>query len=256
MKKIISIVATLLYAAALPLPAQAGEKAGDVVYVRGNVLVERQTKKIKAVLKAPLQETDNVLTRDRARMKILFRDDSILTLGQNSKLVIKQYLYNPASKRAQSIYELADGRLKAVVGGPGFRVTTPTAFAAARGTVFVIWYDSATNTTGLAVLEGSVEFGNVNPNIPETRTITAGQMSQLSGDNPPGPPGPIEGTGAVVVSDLSLPGLPDPQGPPPPPVIQLVDDLREKVEGLPGAPPIDQQPGSTKTTVNVMVMFP
>ncbi len=254
--KILSIITAWLIGSALPLPATAAEKAGDVVYIRGNALVERQAKKIKAVLKAPLQETDNVLTRERARMKILFRDDSILTLGQNSKLVIKQYLYNPASKRAQSIYELADGRLKAVVGGPGFRVTTPTAFAAARGTVFVIWYDSATNTTGLAVLEGSVEFGNVNPNIPGTQTITAGQMSLLSGDNPPGPGGPITGTGAGVVSDLSLPGLPDPQGPPPPPAIQLVDDLREQGQGLPGAPPIDQVPLSTKTIVNINLVFP
>jgi hypothetical protein len=250
------ILAVLLLAAVLPLPAWAADKAGDVVYLRGNALVERQANKIKAVLKEPLQETDNVITKDRARMKILFRDDSILTLGQNSKLVIKKYLYNPASKRAESVYELADGRLKAVVGGPGFRVTTPTAFAAARGTVFVIWYDSATSTTGLVVLEGSVEFGNVDPNIPGTQTIGAGQMSSLSGNGAPGPAGPIGGTGGGIVTDLGLPGLPDPQGPPPPSVLQLVNDLREQGQGTPGAPPIDQQPPSTKSFVTINLMFP
>ena len=188
-------------------------------------------------------------------MKILFRDDSILTLGQNSKLVIKQYLYNPKSKRTESIYELADGRLKAVVGGPGFKVTTPTAFAAARGTVFVIWYDSSTNTTGLAVIEGSVQFGNINPDIPGTQTIAAGQMSALSGNGPPGPPGPIGGTGGGIVSDLSLPGLPDPGGPPPPPALQLVDDLQGQGGQGPTGPPIDQQPAGI-TRVNLMLMFP
>ncbi len=255
MKNVLYSVAALVFMAVLAPQARAAEKAGDVVYVRGNALVERQAKKMKAVLKAPLQETDNVLTQRRARMKILFRDDSILTLGQNSKLLIKQYLYNPKSKRTESIYELADGRLKAVVGGPGFKVTTPTAFAAARGTVFVIWFDSATNTTGLAVIEGSVEFGNVNPNIPGTQTIIAGQMSTLSGNNPPAPGGPIGGTGRSIISDLGLPGVPDPQGPPPPPALQLVDDLRGQGGQPPVAPPIDQQPLGI-TRVNLMLKFP
>ncbi len=252
MKKTASVVLVLMLI--LPLGTRAAEKAGDVVYVRGNALVERQAKKIKAVLKAPLQETDNVLTRNRSRMKILFRDDSILTLGQNSKLVIRQYLYNPKSKRAESIYELADGRLKAVVGGAGFKVTTPTAFAAARGTVFVIWYDSATNTTGLAVIEGSVNFGNINPSIPGTQIVGPGQMSSLPGNGPPAPPGPIGGTGGSIVSDLNLPGLPDPQGPPPPPALQIVDDLRGGGQP-PVAPPIDQQPLGI-TQVNLKLMFP
>jgi hypothetical protein len=255
MKKKPYIVAVLMFAALLPLPARAAEKAGDVVYVRGTGLVERQAKFHKAALKAVVRETDNVLTRERSRMKLLFRDDSILTLGANSKLVVKKYLYSPESKRSESIYELADGRLKAVVGGPGFRVTTPTAFAAARGTVFVIWYDSATNTTGLAVTEGSVDFGSNNPNAPGTQTVGAGQMSSVTGDGPPAPPGPIGGEASGILSDLNEPGLPDPSGPEIP-ILQLVDDFRAQTEGTPGAPPIDQQPASTRTTVNVIVMFP
>ena len=244
-----------MFLVALPLSGWAADKAGGVVYVRGTGLIERQAKFHKAVLKADVLETDKVLTRERSRMKLLFRDDSILTLGANSKLVVKKYLYSPASKRAESIYELADGRLKAVVGGAGFRVTTPTAFAAARGTVFVIWYDSASNTTGLAVTEGSVDFGSNNPNVPGTRTVGAGQMSSITGDGPPTPPGPIGGDASGILSDLGEPGLPDPPGPDIP-ILQLVDDFREQTGCLPGAPPIDQQPGSTKTMVNVNIMFP
>ena len=255
MKKKPYIIAALMFAVLLPLSARAADKAGDVVYVRGTGLVERQTKFHKAVLKAEVQETDNVLTRDRSRMKLLFRDDSILTLGANSKLVVKKYLYSPESKRTESIYELADGRLKAVVGGPGFKVTTPTAFAAARGTVFVIWYDTATNTTQVAVTEGSVDFGNNNPNVPGTRTVGAGQMSSVTGDGPPAPPGPIGGDARGILSDLGAPGLPDPQGPPSPPALQLVDELRGQGQGAPGTPPIDQQPANI-TRVNLNLVFP
>jgi len=252
MKKKTYIAAALMFAALLPLSARAADKAGDVVYVRGTGLVERQAKFHKAVLKAAVQETDNVLTRERSRMKLLFSDDSILTLGANSKLVVKKYLYNPKSKRAESIYELADGRLKAVVGGAGFKVTTPTAFAAARGTVFVIWYDTATNTTQVAVTEGSVDFGNLN--VPGTQTIGAGQMSSITGDGPPAPPGPIDGDASGILSDLGEPGLPDPPGPDIP-ILQLVDDFREQTGSLPGAPPIDQQPANI-TRVNLNLVFP
>jgi FecR protein len=255
MRKKPYIIAALMFAALLPLSAQSAEKAGDVVYVKGTGLVERQAKFHKAALKAAVQETDNVLTRERSRMKLLFRDDSILTLGPNSKLVVKKYLYSPESKRAESIYELADGRLKAVVGGPGFKVTTPTAFAAARGTVFVIWYDTATNTTGLAVIEGSVDFGNNNPNVPGTQTVGAGQTSTVTGDGPPALPGPIGGDASGILTDLGEPGLPDPPPGPEIPILQLVDDLREQTGSTPGAPPIDQQP-SNKTTVNINLMFP
>ena len=256
MKKRPYIIAALMFAVLLPLSARAADKAGDVVYVRGTGLVERQAKLHRAVLKAAVQETDNVLTKAKSRMKLLFRDDSILTLGANSKLVVKKYLYSPESKRAESIYELADGRLKAVVGGPGFKVTTPTAFAAARGTVFVMWFDSATNTTGLAVTEGSVDFGNNNPNVPGTQTVGAGQMSSVTGDGPPSPPGPIGGDASGILSDLSAFDLPDPPPGPEIPILQLVDDLREQTEGTPGAPPIDQQPGSTKTMANINIVFP
>jgi ferric-dicitrate binding protein FerR (iron transport regulator) len=250
------LIAALLALAAFPFTGRAADKAGDVVYVKGAGVIERQNKLQKAVLKSPVQETDNVLTRDRSRMKLLFRDDSILTLGANSKLVVKKYLYSPESKRTESIYELADGRLKAVVGGPGFKVTTPTAFAAARGTVFVMWYDTATNTTKVAVTEGSVDFGNNNPNVSGTQTIGAGQMSSVTGDGPPKPPGPIGGDANGVLSNLSEPGLPDPQGPPSQSLLQLVDELREQGQGAPGTPPIDQQPGSTKTAVHINLVFP
>jgi hypothetical protein len=248
------LIAALMALAAFPFTGKAADKAGDVVYVKGAGLIERQKKFQKAVLKSPVQETDNVLTRDRSRMKLLFRDDSILTLGANSKLVVKKYLYSPESKRTESIYELADGRLKAVVGGPGFKVTTPTAFAAARGTVFVMWYDTATNTTQVAVTEGSVDFGNLN--VPGTQTIGAGQMSSITGDGPPAPPGPIGGNASGILSDMNEPGLPDPQGPPPPSLLQFVDELREQGQGGPGTPPIDQQPGSTKTAVLINLVFP
>jgi hypothetical protein len=259
MKKL-NIVASLIFMLVLPFPARAADKAGDVVYLKGSALVERQAKKIKAALKSPLEEKDNVVTRDLSRLKILFRDDSILTLGSNSRLVIRQYLFSPGTKRAESIYELADGKLKAVVGGAGFKVTTPTAFAAARGTVFAVWYDSAANTTGIAVAEGEVEFRNINPDVPGVRIIGAGWMSSISGNEPPKPPQPVtraletNGLLKAVLTELYAISITEPKKPEIPNLRRLVGDFRGQSARKPVAPPIDQQPANV-TAVGLSLVF-
>ncbi len=260
MIKTLKLVALVMLTSALAPAAFAADKAGDVVYLKGSAVVERQAKKIKAVLKAPLEETDNVQTKELSRLKILFRNDSILTLGSNSKLAIKQYLYNPQSKRAESIYELADGKLKSVVGGGSFKVTTPTAFAAARGTVFIIWFDTATNTTWLAVTEGGAEFGNSNPNVPGKRIIPAGHMSSVTGNDPPTTPRPIssgadEGPSgpASVLGEFNELNLPPPVRLGASDLLPLLD-LRGRLTGLSTVPPIDQIPARV-TVMNLRLVF-
>jgi len=236
--------------------ALAADKAGDVVYLRGKAQIERKTAKLPAALKTALLESDNVVTKKRARVKMLFRDDSVLTLGENSRLIIKQYLYSPENKRAESVYELADGKLRAVVGNAGFKVTTPTAFAAARGTVFITWFDSSTNSTGVAVIEGSVSVGNADPAVAGLQVLNAGQMTLVPADQPPQPPAPFNpqaGTGTTAGgSDLSDVGGGDPPDLITPPGSHEGNAL---VQIIPTAPPLNQTPGGV-TPVSLHLDFP
>jgi len=250
--RFLSIMVGLLLLA--PAAARAAEKAADIVYLKGKAVIERQKQSLNAELKSPLLETDNVVTRERSRAKMLFRDDSIVTLGSKSRLVIKKYLYNPATKRSESVYELADGKLKAVVAGGSFRVTTPTAFAAARGTVFVVWYDPATGTTGIGVIEGTVSFGNTEggPGL----TLGPGTMSTITGSGQPSSPQPFSGAGGFISELFETPGpdlvLPEER------LEQIRLDLVEKA-GSVAAPPVDLQPAaaaSTTTSVRITVQFP
>ncbi len=176
----------------IPRIVPAYERAGNVVSVMGNAFVERQTLEIKAEKRFELLEEDNVRTEHDSRIKMLFRDDSILTLGPKSRLIIKQYLYSPESKRAESIYELIDGKLRAVVGNATFRITTPTAFSAARGTMYIVWYDAVKEMTGIAVLEGEVEAGNINPEIKGSVVVHRGEVVYIFKNMPPSLPVPFE----------------------------------------------------------------
>jgi hypothetical protein len=254
----IAVVATILSA---PLFSFAAEKAGDVVSLRGTAVIERQAKKVPAALKAPLLEADNVVTLKRSRIKMLFRDDSVLTLGANSRLIIKKYLYSPENKRAESIYELADGKLRAVVGSEGFKVQTPTAFAAARGTVFITWYDSATDSTGVAVIEGSVSVQSSDPAITGALLLKAGQMTSVPAHRPPGQPAPfnlktgIEGDAdqGNQFSDVTAEGPPDALPPPPHPHVKPGMNAPPII--IIPKPPIVQTPRPDVTRVNLNLQF-
>jgi len=247
--RITAALAVLMAAGA----AAAAEKAGDVVSVRGKAQIERQGGRSDARIRDALQESDSVVTKDKARLKMLFRDDSVLTLGANSRLNIRKYLYSPENKRAESIYELADGRLRSVAGGPGFKVTTPTAFAAARGTVFSVSYDAETGTTEISVLEGAVEVRNINDAIPGSQVVVAGQSTTVAGNKPPTTPVRLDTRGGKGRGgDDGGGGLPeveigDGHG--------LLHDLHDKLEHGGLTPPIEQEPAHATTKVNLNVRF-
>ncbi len=257
---LILIAAALVLPAVAPLVAVAAEKAGDVVSVRGSAVIERQATQVKATLKAPLLEADSVVTMKRSRIKMLFRDDSVLTLGASSRLIIKQYLHNPKSKRVESLYDLADGKLRAVVGSAGFKVTTPTAFAAARGTVFITWFDINKNRTGIAVIEGLVSARNKDEKIIGEVVLKAGQMTFVPHLKPPGQPTPFnlktdieQDTDQGGASDVSGESQPDTLPLPPPPA-KL--DGAVIVNIIPTVPPTAQTQKQDISRVNLNLLFP
>ncbi len=98
----------------------------------------------------PVKQQDPVLfkdtyeTGDKSRAKLLFKDDSLLTLGPKTKIEITESVYNPNKDYRSTQINLASGKVRALVGkaftgsGSKFEVHTPTAVAAARGTHFVV----------------------------------------------------------------------------------------------------------------------
>jgi len=256
--------ACILWAAVLASggPAFAVEKAGDVVSVRGKALIERKVTKVEARVRSVLLESDSIATQERSRVKMLFRDDSILTLGSKSRLMIRKYLFSPESKRSETIYELADGRLRSVVGSPGFKVMTPTAFAAARGTILNTTHHVETGTTEIAVLEGEAEVRNVNTDIKGVQIVKAGHATTVTGKQPPTKPRPLEkgyartdelerAEGGLDVGILPLEAGRRGGG---------GGMLLREVSAKPGLrsglyPPIEQVPGANMTNVHLNLNF-
>ena len=114
---------------------------------------------------------DHVILKDvietdlRAYAKALLEDDTLLSVAENSRVEITEHVYNPGENFRSTIVHLAEGTVRALVGGvfkaPGsrFEVHTSTAIAAARGTYFIVWLEGD-RTTGMANIgdKGDVAF--------------------------------------------------------------------------------------------------
>ncbi len=133
---------------------------------------------------------DVIQTRHESRTKAFFEDDSILTVGEKSRVEITEYIYDPDRNLRRTVVKLAQGRLRALVAkvfnGPGsaFEIHTPTAVAAARGTYFVVWVENG--VTGIVNIgnSGRVDFTSEG----KTVTVAPGEYSVAAAGEPPAQP--------------------------------------------------------------------
>ncbi len=152
----------------------------------------------------PVAFLDEVLARDtieaqqNSRTKALLNDDSILTVGEESRVEITEYLYDQSQNRRSVVVNLVKGKVRALVNkvftGPGsrFEIHTPTAVAAARGTYFVAWYAQGMSGVANIGTHGQVDFTaeGVTVEVPPGHyTLTVGRAplmpSALTGHNVP-----------------------------------------------------------------------
>lgn len=134
------------------------EPVAAVVAVRGKATVERGGKRLDAQPKLGIELQDLVATSEGGRVKLLFIDDSVLTLAEKSRMSVDTFIHS-RSDRGKSLFNLLDGKMRTVVGKTRFEVKTPTVVAAARGTVilFDVGSQNGQQFTRVSCLEGIVE---------------------------------------------------------------------------------------------------
>lgn len=224
--------------------------AGDiasVVALKGNALIERDARAIEAKLKDGIQLKDIVVTKESSKAKMLFIDDSVLTMGEKSKVVIKEFIYSKDQK-GRSIFNLIDGKMRSVVGKSEFEIHTPTAVAAARGTVFdcETGQKSGQSFTTCTSYEGVVDIRSIDPTITGRVTLRPGMTVTVISGQPISAPTPAPTTTTLqsggTSSTTPAPSLPLIQAPP---IVQQPP----AVQPPPPPPP-------TTTPVNVGIGFP
>jgi len=114
-----------------------------ITAVKGNVQVQSDSSIKSAVLGTQLEENDTVLTGKKSKAQIIFKDETIVTIGKNSHFSIAKYIYDDANEPTVE-FELLKGAMRTITGHIGkiapqkFKVKTKTATIGIRGTNFVV----------------------------------------------------------------------------------------------------------------------
>ena len=156
---------------------------------------------------------DVIETQRHAYAKALFEDDSLLSVPEQSRIEISEYVYDPARGIRSTIIQLTQGAVRALVGrvfsgtGSRFEVHTATAVAAARGTYFVVWLEPGGKSTGLANIgdKGDVAFTAAG----ETVVVKPGYYSLVHPGVVPAPPVQIDSSVPAVKQAVETTELPN-----------------------------------------------
>src|ERR1700752_1319629 len=110
---ILSLVVVVAALGAAPVVAQ---EAGHVKVAKGAVQIERGGQKLPATLGAAVQAGDVVVTGPDGSVGITFLDNSLLSAGPNSVLVIDRFAFDSTTHQGSFESSLQKGTLAVVSG--------------------------------------------------------------------------------------------------------------------------------------------
>jgi hypothetical protein len=149
-----------------PAQQQAGSAEFKRVVGRVEVLKKGQAQWLPAVVGAKLVEGDDIRAFASASAELALPDGSTVLLAENSRLLVSKLDYNPQDQSRTMLLHLVVGKVLASVTHAtlslirtrqsNFAITTPTAVAAVRGTLFEVAHDANKNVTRMSVLAEEV----------------------------------------------------------------------------------------------------
>ena len=144
--RVASLIAGLLIA------GTAWAEIGSVTESSGTAIIKRGKDTIQ-VAKGTLIETNDKVETKNGKVKIVFKDDTNVTVTESSSLVIDDFVYDPKSGAGKLGLKAAAGTVRYVSGSiakdpKNVKINTPTAAIAVRGTDFVM----AVSETGASMV--------------------------------------------------------------------------------------------------------
>lgn len=117
---------------------------GSIKTLEGAPLVIRNNQSLDAELGIKLYEKDTLRTGPQGSMGVILRDDTVLSLGPDSEIILHRFVFKPVKGDLAIITKLLKGTLAYLSGQIGklspqaVRLETPVATVGVRGTRFVV----------------------------------------------------------------------------------------------------------------------
>ena len=144
--RVASLIVCLLMA------SSAWAEIGSVTESSGTAIIKRGKDTIQ-IAKGTLIETNDKIETKNGKVKIVFKDDTNVTVTESSSLIIDDFVYDPKSGAGKLGLKAAAGTVRYVSGSiakdpKNVKINTPTAAIAVRGTDFVM----AVSETGASMI--------------------------------------------------------------------------------------------------------
>ncbi len=142
--KSIVILLLILSALAWPVPAAAQESIGIVRTSSGTATINRGGQILPAAVGAKLLAADTLTTGSDGSIGVILRDNSTLSIGPESNLIIQEFLFSPAEGELGLLARITRGTMAYISGLIGklapesARFETPVATIGIRGTRFAV----------------------------------------------------------------------------------------------------------------------
>lgn len=171
MKHRFGIRAALLFICLLcGLPAQAQQAAGKVERQKGMASRTGAGGTVDLAKGVSVFVGDEIRTGPDARLQIRFDDQSKLTLGQNARITINEFVYSPNGNSRQGlsilrgVFRFATGQISKLV-PRNVAFTTPVATIGIRGTIFLggeltVGMPAGQSHYGFQINEGAIEVSS------------------------------------------------------------------------------------------------
>lgn len=151
--------------------------------------IEKSTgKKVKAAVEMEVFIGDIIVTGENTTLTIELEDHTVITVGENSKIEITEYVLDSANKANSSLISLFSGRLRAVLNDyfgnkkSALTVRTDTAVAGVKGSDISVWIKdgvvTAAVTEGTGFIEERASYDKGDNRV--RRELSAGYMASLS----------------------------------------------------------------------------
>ena len=144
--KVVALIVGLMIA------GSAWADIGSVTEASGTAIIKRGKDTIQIVKGTEIKTNDKIETKN-GKVKIVFKDDTNVTVTESSSLVIDDFVYDPKSGAGKLGLKAAAGTVRYVSGSiakdpKNVKINTPTAAIAVRGTDFVM----AVSETGASMI--------------------------------------------------------------------------------------------------------
>jgi hypothetical protein len=201
----VALGALIPLALANPALAQQAPASAELKRVIGRVEILRkgQTQWIPAVIGARLLEGDDIRAYSGAQAELAMPDTSAVLLAENSRLLLTKLEYDQQQQSRMVLLHLVVGKVRAAIAQTAitlvrtrqsnFGISTPTAVAAARGTIVWVYTDGTRTLVAVEPEPGlriqpRIECITVATTQPKRQMVLAGYATTDCGPSVAAPP--------------------------------------------------------------------